>query len=126
MNIEQIKKTILDTINCEELKENVFKINTGATFINGQPISFLIEQKNERWYLTDGKATLKYMNDMYDLKSSDVKMCISNVLKIYGFSIASGVLTAEIPNLDTFMDKYYDMLMCISQLANMFAFFDKP
>ena len=46
---------------------------------------------------------MKYMNDMYDLKSSDVKMCISNVLKIYAFSINSGILNVEIPSLQTFL-----------------------
>ena len=125
MTTEQIKSTLKQCFECEK-NGNVFKIDTGATFINGKEIYLFIEQKNDKCYLTDNKITMKYMNDMYDLKSSDVKMCISNVLKIYGFSITSGILNVEIPSLDTLPDKVFDMIMCIAQLANMFAFFDKP
>ena len=53
-------------------------------------------------------------------------MCITNVLKVYGFAISSGVIVTEITSLDLVVDKAFDMIMCIGQLANMFAFFDKP
>ena len=125
MTIEQINTTLKQCFECQK-NGNVYKIDTGATFINGKEIVLFIEQKNDKWYLSDNKITMKYMNDMYDLKSSDVKMCISNVLKIYAFSINSGILNVEIPSLQTLPDKIFDMIMCIGQLANMFAFFDKP
>ncbi len=103
-----------------------YTIKTDATFLNGKEIDIRLEERAGKFFLTDNKSTLKYMNDLYELSSSDVKMCISNVLKIYGFSISGGTLLAEIPNENTFMDKLFDFIMCIGQLSNMFAFFDKP
>lgn len=126
MKIDDLKSKLSEAFQLEKISENVYKLETGASFINGHSITLLIENKNNKWFLTDGKNTMKYMNDLYELKSSDVKMCISNVLKIYGFSISSGLMHVEIPSADTFMDKVFDMIMCTSQLANMFAFFDKP
>ena len=124
MTIEQVNNTLKQCFECEKTSGTVIKINTGASYINGKAIDLFLEQKNDKIYLTDGKNTMKYMNDMYELKSSDVKMCISNVLKIYGFSINSGVLNIEVQNIDILTDKVFDMIMCIGQLANMFAFFD--
>jgi hypothetical protein len=127
MTIEQIQQKIHENpIKLLQLTPTTWKVVSDATFLNGNEIVVLLENRDGNWFFTDGKETLKYMNELYELKSPDVKMCIANILKIYGFSITSGFLTAPIANLSTFMDKYFDMIMCIGQLANMFAFFDKP
>lgn len=124
----KIESLIEKTKNVIEIQkhEKSYSLKTEATFLNGSPIDIYLMEKNGKWFLCDNKATLKYMNDLYELSSSDVKMCISNVLKVYGFSISGGMLLAEIPNEDTFLDKFFDYIMCIGQLTNMFAFFDKP
>lgn len=126
MKIEELSNLLSKSTKIQKLGENIFKIETGATFLNGQPLNFVLEQKENRWFLTDGKTTMKYMNELYELKADDVKMCIKTVLKIYGFSMQSATIVTEITNPDFFIQKYYDMIMCIGQLANMFAFFDKP
>ena len=126
MDFDKIIKTLNNNFEFEKINDKVLKVTTGASFVNGTPILLSIENKNNKWFLTDGKETLKYMNELYDLKAPDVKMCISNVVKIYGFAISSGIIVCEIPNLDTVCDKVFDMIMCIGQLANMYAFFDKP
>jgi len=126
MKIEDFKAALSDTFKTSKVKDGVFKIETGASFLNNQPIVLVLEQKENKWFLTDGKSTLKYMNELYELKSEDVKTCIKNVLKIYNFSMQSAMIVTEIETVDTFVPKFFDMISCIGQLANMFAFFDKP
>ncbi|MGI5842037.1 MAG: DUF1828 domain-containing protein [Christensenellales bacterium] len=124
--IEQILAQLPTSLKAEKTTENAWKILTPATFLNGSAISIYLEQIDGKLYLTDQKATLKYMNDLYDLKSHDVKMCISNVIKIYSFTIPGGkLLSCEITK-ENFLNKFYDFVMCIGSLANMFAFFDAP
>lgn len=102
-----------------------YEINTRATFQNGETIKIYLANENNNWYLTDKKHTLKYMNEIYDLKSVDVKSCISAVLKIYGFSIFAGELRAKVFDEIQLQNQVFDFIMCIAQLTNMYAFFDK-
>lgn len=103
-----------------------WEVRTKATFINDDPIVVHILKEGNSWYFIDNKETLKFMNEIYDLKSSDVKRCISAVIKIYGFTIASGSLKALVPDEVSIQKTFFDYIMCIGQLANMYAFFDKP
>ena len=75
---------------------------------------------------SDKKNTLKFMNTLYELKSPDVKNCIAAVVKIYGFSIVSGELFATIRSEESIKETFYNFIICIGQLVNMYAFFDKP
>lgn len=126
MNFEEITSQINDAITLKQLTPTSWQITSGASFLNGDHINVVLENRNDAWILTDGKETLKYMNELYELKSNDVKMCITNILKIYGFSISSGNLVALINSPTALVNKYFDYIMCVGQLANMFAFFDKP
>jgi len=126
MNFEEITSGLCDAITIKQISPTSWQIQSGATFLNGNFVKVFLENHNGDWLLTDGKETLKYMNELYELKSTDVKMCITNILKIYGFSINGGQLMAPITNSSALISKYYDYLMCIGQLTNMFAFFDKP
>ncbi len=108
------------------VSSGVYEIKSKATFQNGENIKiYLVNEKNE-WYLTDKKNTLKYMNEMYDLKASDVKSCIAAVIKIYGFTINAGELRGKIYDEIQLQNRVFDYIMCIAQLVNMYAFFDKP
>lgn len=126
MNIDDFSNLLPNTFGLNKIKDNVFKIETAAKYSNGQQITLVLEHTNGTWLLTDGKQTLKYMNEIYELKSEDVKMCIKNVLRIYGFSLQAATILCEIQNSNQFLEKLFDMIMCIGQLANMYAFFDKP
>ena len=103
-----------------------WKINCDETFIDSKPQDNGLVKLNNKGYFTDKKQTLRYMNDLYELNAKDVKSCITNVLKIYGFSIQAGALIAEIPTASAIMDKFFDYIMCVGQLTNMYAFFDEP
>lgn len=126
MKIEQLLEKANSAITITQKAPMLWQIESEATFLNGDEIIVFLKHENDAWFLTDEKETLKYMNEYYDLKSSDVKMCISNILKIYGFSIKSATLIAPIKDETVFMDRYFDFIMCVGQLSNMFAFFDKP
>lgn len=126
MNFEEISSKIKDVLSLKQLTPTSWQIVSGASFLNGSPIKVILENKNNVWQLTDNKETLKYMNELYELKSSDVKMCITNIIKLYGFAIAGGQLVAQVNNENELSEKYFDYIMCVGQLTNMFAFFDKP
>ena len=126
MNISEISKVLGGVCKVNAISINEYEVITTAVFSNGDPIKMYILEENNRWYFSDRKETLKYMNEVYDLKAPDVKHCITAVIKIYGFSIVAGCLRAEITDTATLGNKFFDYIMCIGQLTNMYAFFDKP
>ena len=127
MTINDINANLVNSISLKALPiKNVWEVQTGATFENGKPFSIFLTLEGDKWQLTDKKETLKYMNEVYDLKSNDVKNCIASVLKVYGFNVHSGELFCELKSENDIPKKIYDFIICIGQLANMYAFFDKP
>ncbi len=126
MTIMDINKSLVETLSLSPISANEWVINSGATFQNGDEIKIYLVNEKNNWYLTDKKATLKYMNEMYDLKAPDVKSCISAVIKIYGFTIKAGSLVANIIDEVQFSTLLFNYIMCIGQLTNMYVFFDKP
>ena len=126
MTISEINSTFATAFTLSPVTLNEWEVKTKANFQNGEDVKiYLVNEKNS-WYLTDKKYTLKYMNDIYDLKATDVKNCIAAVIKIYGFTITAGELRAEVMDEAQLATRIFDYLMCIGQLANMYAFFDKP
>lgn len=106
--------------------KNEYEIITGAKINSKNPIKIYLVEGGNAVKLSDKKATLKFMNQIYELKSIDVKNCIASVLKIYGFSVVSGELFATIRSEASMKETFYNFIICIGQLANMYAFFDKP
>ena len=66
------------------------------------------------------------MHNIYELKAPDVRNCINAVLRVYGFKLSNGMIFVEIPNETVLEKRVFDMIMCIGQLVNMYAFFDAP
>ncbi len=126
MSISDINRALAGAFTLSPISMTEWQIKNDATFQNGEELKiYLINEKN-KWYLTDKKETLKYMNNMYDLKAPDVKNCIAAVIRIYGFSIKAGSLTGEVIDEVQLLNVIFNYIMCIGQLANMYAFFDKP
>ena len=126
MDIVQIENAFKGLVDVRKTAENEWRVFCDASFMDGKSIEIYITSLNGKWYFTDKKYTLKYMNELYELKSPDVQSCMKNVLKIYGFSLKAGAIFAEIPTPSAISDKFFDTIMCIGQLANMYAFFDEP
>ena len=124
MNIERLFEKPIKLI---KISENEYEVKHGATFRDGSPIKVKIVKELNTFLFSDDQCTLKYMNEHYELKkSADVKMCIANVVKLYGFSIQGGKLLAKIGNESEIINKFFDFINCIVQLANMHVFFDNP
>ena len=126
MTISDVNKALIGSISLTPISTTEWQINSGALFQNGEEVKIYLVNEKNNWYLTDKKTTLKYMNEMYDLKAADVKSCISAVLKIYGFTIKAGSLTANVIDETQLTNLVYGYIMCVGQLTNMYVFFDKP
>ncbi len=125
MDIVNIAAKLGNIATVKNVGKNEYDIVTGAKIDSKTPIIINLIQDNDKIKFSDKKNTLKYMNQVYELKSLDVKNCISAVIKIYGFSIVSGELLAVIPSEAKLKEVFYNYIICIGQLANMYAFFDK-
>lgn len=125
MDIVNIAAKLENIATVKNIGKNEYEIVTGAKIDSKTPIIINLIQENNKIKFSDKKNTLKYMNQVYELKSLDVKNCISAVIKIYGFSIVSGELLAIIPSEAKLKEVFYNYIICIGQLANMYAFFDK-
>lgn len=126
MVIQSFENAFKGAIKLVPVSENEWKIVCNASFIDGKPLDIRLVNNGTKWQITDKKQTLRYMNDLYELNAKDVKSCISNVLKVYGFQIQAGALIVDIPSESAIMDKFFDYIMCVGQLTNMYAFFDEP
>ncbi|MBQ9786296.1 MAG: hypothetical protein IJW25_02395 [Clostridia bacterium] len=126
MDIVGIANMLSKIATVKNVDKNVYEIITGAKINSKNPVKIYLVEENGTIKLTDKKFTLKYMNQIYELKSLDVKNCISAVVKIYGFTIVSGELISVIRSEESLKEVFYNFIICVGQLANMYAFFDKP
>lgn len=127
MDIVSVASQLGKIASVKNIEPNVYEIITGAKINARTPIKmFLLEDSSGTIKFSDKKNTLKYMNQLYELKSPDVKNCISSVVKLYGFSIVSGELFATLRSEDSLRETFFNYIICVGQLANMYAFFDKP
>lgn len=126
MDIVEVIEKLSKVAKLKKVKENEYEIITDAKIDSKTPIKIFLRKTDAGLVMCDNKHTLKYMNNIYELKSLDVKGCIASVIKIYGFSILSGELIANLINTKTIMETFYNYIICVGQLANMYAFFDKP
>ncbi len=125
MDIQKLKYQFQNIFEVED-NNGELKITAPTTLSNRQKIVLFVSQIDGEFYVTDKKEILKFMNTLYDLKSIDVKNCITSVLKIYGFAIFAGELRAKISNESAASKTLLDTICCIYQLVNMYAFFDNP
>ena len=124
--INLFEKLKNDFITYKPISENKLQIKSPAKFINGKTFDIYLEREGTKIYFSDGKSTIKFLNEVYELKASDVRSCIGNILKLYNVKMISGELILDVNNEKLIQEKYYNLVMCINQLANMFVFFDKP
>ena len=126
MDIVNIANQLSTIAVVKNVAKDEYEIITGANIAPKTPAKIYLINSGGQIKLTDKKSTLKYMNNLYELKAPDVKSCISSVIKLYGFTIASGELQANIVSEDSVKEIFYNFIICMGQLANMYAFFDKP
>ena len=126
MDKSSLALTLASVAKTKQMANGEYEIVTGAKINSRNPIVLYLTERDGEYYFSDNKNTLKYMSQVYELKSPDVKNCISAVVKIYGYAISSGEILAPIKSEAKLVETYFNTIMCIGQLANMYAFFDKP
>lgn len=126
MDIVAVINKLAQVAKIKKIGNDEYEILTEAKIDHKTPIKMYLYNKNGVFSLGDKKTTLKYMNGYYELKSPDVKGCIASVVKIYGFSVNSGEVIAVIKNEQSVLETFYNFIICVGQLANMYAFFDAP
>lgn len=126
MDIVNLASKLNKIATVKNVDKDTYEIITGAKINAKNPIKIYLVLDGDSVKFSDKKSTLKYMNQLYELKSPDVKNCIAAVLKIYGFTIISGEMFANIRSEESLKETLYNFIICIGQLANMYAFFDKP
>lgn len=126
MDIVTIASQLSQVAELKKIDNDEYEIVTNAKINGKTPIKIYLSIGKRGVMLSDKKNTLKYMNQIYELKSPDVKGCIASVIKIYGFTIVSGELIANINSEKLALETFYNFIICVGQLANMYAFFDKP
>lgn len=125
MSFISIANQISKVAKLNKISEEEFEIVTEAKIDGKTPVKMFLRKVGNNAVLCDKKNTLKYMNVYYELKAADVKNCIAAVVKIYGFSVVSGELIAALTERSA-LETFYSYIICVGQLANMYAFFDKP
>lgn len=126
MDIVSIAEQLSKVAKLKKVDNNEFEIVTDAKIDAKTPIKIFLRKTENSVVMCDKKHTLKYMNNIYELKSLDVKGCIASVIRIYGFSIVSGELISSNITSKNVLESFYNFIICVGQLANMYAFFDKP
>lgn len=126
MNKSKLEELLQKSITLKSVSDTKLSIESKFKFLNGQPIKLYLVEEGTKIYLSDDKCTIRYLNELYELKSADVKSCIANVLKLYSVKMIAGELVLEVQNENKFIEKLNNFILCINQLANMFVFFDKP
>ncbi len=126
MDITKLSEKCAKALSIKSVGQNKWELVTEYKFLNGEKMSLFIQQEASKCFLCDNKSTIKYLNELYELKSPDVMSCVGNILKLYGVKMIAGELILELPNENKFIEKFNNFVMCITQLANMFVFFDKP
>jgi hypothetical protein len=124
--MEKIVDQITDKKQIIKISDDLVEIKTDMEIKKGIDVRIFVKKVNGKIYLTDNKHTLRYMNMVYELKASDVKQCINDVVNHYKFKIDKGEILTELKPNDNYVNKYNNLLVCSCTLANMLIFFDAP
>ena len=122
--MNNILKTLTETNKIYKHNDNLFEIETNV-MLGSFNLRVFVKKDGDKILLTDNKTAIKFMNDLYELKSVDVKKCINDILKLYNFNISKGEIFAEVSK-EELKARYMELIICISQLVNMYIFFDMP
>ena len=127
MEFNELSEQIKNSITAKRINENEYQFQTNLFFSDDTPYEiYLMQDKNGNRILTDKRRTLKYMDEFYELDSDDVKTSISSILEIYGIKLYQNALVQKLKETDDIATSYFEFVSCITQLVNMYVFFDKP
>ena len=124
--MKNILNTIMTGNKIYKINDDLYRIETNAVLNESFTLQLFIKRDENGIKLCDNKQILRYMNDLYELTSLDVKKCINDILKLYDFKLVKGEIFTEINKNTDVKKRYMDFIMCATQLINMYVFFDTP
>lgn len=124
--MKNILNTIMTGNKIYKINDDLYRIETNAVLNESFTLQLFIKRDENGIKLCDNKQILRYMNDLYELTSNDVKKCINDILKLYDFKLVKGEIFTEIDEKTDVKKRYMDLIMCAAQLINMYVFFDAP
>ena len=123
--MEKLLENISKSFETIKIDNNFVEIKTNLEFKKSVPVRVFLKKVNEKFYVSDNKNTLRYMNTIYNLSSKDVIQCINDIINHYRFRVSKGELLGEITAQNA-KRRFLDFIVCCQTLANMFIFFDDP
>lgn len=123
--MEKIIENLIKSCEIIKIDNNFSEIKTNLEFKKGIAFRVFIKKVDDKFFITDNKNTLRYMNTIYELTSQDVKQCINDVVRTYKFKIDKGEVLGEVNALNI-KQRFFEFLICCFSLANMYVFFDEP
>ena len=120
--MEEIIKLI--KFNTNKINENCYKIETNVNFKDFS-LSLFLKKDGENYLISDNQSILKFMNDVYILKSQDVKKCINSILNLYNATLKKGEIFKKIEDIKNINQEIMNFIMMAGQLAFMFVFFEE-
>ena len=119
-----IQNLLSNFFKVSEYQKGVFEVRTPYTIFANVPLIVVIEKQGEGFKITDKRMVLTFLSKLYDLRASDVKACLRDVLKASKISIYKGELFVIVDDEASFAQRFADFLICAGQLIRMEAFFD--
>ena len=123
--MEKLIENISKNFETIKIDNNFVEIKTNLEFKKSFPVRVFLKKVDDKFYISDNKNTLRYMNTIYNLSSKDVIQCINDIVNHYRFKIDKGEILGEI-NAENAKRRFLDFIVCCQSLANMFIFFDDP
>lgn len=127
MELDQLAENISRSIKTKRINNNEYQIQTNVFNPDDTCVEvFLMQDKNGNRIITDKRKTYAQLNEFYELDSEDVKSSINSILDIYGIKLYQKALVKKLQPTDDVATIYFEFLSCITQLLNMYVFFNKP
>lgn len=123
--MEKLIENISKNFEIIKIDNNFVEIKTNLEFKKSFPVRVFLKKVDDKFYISDNKNTLRYMNTTYNLSSKDVIQCINDIINHYHFRVSKGELLGEITAQNA-KRRFLEFIVCCQTLANMFIFFDEP
>ena len=123
--MESLLENISKSFETIKIDNNFVEIKTNLEFKKSLPVRVFLKKVDDKFYISDNKNTLRYMNTIYNLSRKDVIQCINDTINHYRFRVSKGELLGEITAQNA-KRRFLEFIVCCQTLANMFIFFDDP
>ncbi len=116
--------------NCDikisiEKGDDEYILSSEAFFEDGEQILVYAYEQDGKVNLSDGGQSLDYISRILDIDSKDVYISIKKVLKIYNLELKGTEIICTDVKEKEIGERFFDMLMCSSQISNMHIFFEE-